>query len=261
MLANPRGEAEAQKLMRTLSAIFSSFESDILPSGGRLLPDGNPVKILKSKGARQSLKRRTRHLSLEERITLRDDLANTSHPQWTAYPTAQQARFVMFLLLTGLRLNEAKRLRWGNVDFKLGIFTIEQTKNSKEHTLPLTNTVTNILKAQASDSEWVFPSPVNSSEPESMSKVFKHVSKLTGIDFTPHDLRRTTATMLAESGFDTDSIGALLNHSKKNQTSEYIQTTVAITQPLLEDVEHSLFNFDVPPKDIVVIDVDDAEEI
>lgn len=246
--ANPRGESEAQKTMRTLTAIFSSFEHDRLPDGSLLLPNGNPIKILKSKGVRASVKPRTRYLGLQERITLRDELANTSHPEWKGFPTPQQAGFVMFLLLTGLRLNEARTLKWADVDFELGTFTIEFTKNGRQHTLPITNSLSRILKTQNNETQWVFPSKIDASKAESMSKVFSHVEKLTGIDFTPHDLRRTTATMLAESGFSTDSIGALLNHSKRNQTAEYIQTTLDITRPLLEGAEYSLFNFDMPPE-------------
>jgi len=53
-----------------------------------------------------------------------------------------------------------------------------------------------------------------------MSKVIQHVTKLTGIEFTFHDLRRTTATILSEHGYQLDDIARLLNHSKRSQTDE-----------------------------------------
>ena len=57
-------------------------------------------------------------------------------------------------------------------------------------------------------------------KPESMSKVIQHVTKLTGIELTFHDLRRTTATILSEHGYQLDDIARLLNHSKRSQTDE-----------------------------------------
>ncbi|MBX9569251.1 MAG: tyrosine-type recombinase/integrase, partial [Candidatus Obscuribacterales bacterium] len=49
--------------------------------------------------------------------------------------------FLIVLLLTGLRVGEAKRLTWSQVDFENGILIIprEQTKSDREHRLPLSD--------------------------------------------------------------------------------------------------------------------------
>ena len=70
---NPTGEADAQKAMRYLSAIFSHFESDY--AGNQLvLPQGNVVKVLARKRIRPPIKRRERTLNLSERLALIDVL-------------------------------------------------------------------------------------------------------------------------------------------------------------------------------------------
>jgi hypothetical protein len=71
--ANPRGLADAQKAMRYLSAIMNSFANDTY-QGQPLLPDGNPVMVLKDKKARKQLKGRTRFLQRSERRDLFDEL-------------------------------------------------------------------------------------------------------------------------------------------------------------------------------------------
>ena len=49
--------------------------------------------------------------------------------------------YLIFLLLTGLRKNEAATLRWTDVDLEARTITIraECTKNKQEHCLPLTD--------------------------------------------------------------------------------------------------------------------------
>jgi hypothetical protein len=70
---NPTGEADAQKAMRYLSAIFGHFESDY--AGDQLvLPHGNVVKVLTKKRIRPPIKRRERTLNLTERLALIDVL-------------------------------------------------------------------------------------------------------------------------------------------------------------------------------------------
>ena len=64
--ANPRGLADAQKAMRYLSAIMNSYANDS-HMGTPVLPDGNPVMVLKDKRARKQLKPRTQFLQREER--------------------------------------------------------------------------------------------------------------------------------------------------------------------------------------------------
>ena len=47
----------------------------------------------------------------------------------------------MFLLLTGMRVGESKRLQWNHIDFESRILTVprELTKSDREHLLPLSD--------------------------------------------------------------------------------------------------------------------------
>ena len=55
--------------------------------------------------------------------------------------------FLVFLLLTGLRRNEAATLKWADVDLKAKMFTVSiETKNREPHTLPLSDYLHDMLK-------------------------------------------------------------------------------------------------------------------
>ena len=241
--ANPPGEAEAQKAIRTLTAIFNSFKDDRLPSGERLLPLGNPCEVLTRKGVRKSIKRRETYLNADQREILRDKLSEAWFEDWNGQPTKQQCIYILLLLLTGARKNELRLLKWSEVNFDEGVITFLDPKNKKKHYLPITRKIESLLKQLRGGSSYVFYSMYDPNKPESMSKVIQHVTKLTGIEFTFHDLRRTTATILSEHGYQLDDIARLLNHSKRSQTDEYVQTTLLAIRPLIEKVGEELFTF------------------
>ena len=202
--------------MRSLSAVLSYFANDMLPdNSGRLLPYGNPVEGLKDKRIRRKLESRKRALSFEERIELLDFLTHPSN--WKSI-SEDHCHWIIILLCTGLRHDEPLNLTWGDVDFFNKTFTITQTKNGKPLTLPMTKRINDILLSRKmnsnNSSSYVFPQKTNPNKPATMNRVCQRISRLCNIDFTAHDLRRTTATALNELGYSIEDIGRILNHRR-----------------------------------------------
>ena len=78
--ANPPGEAEASKAIRTLRSILSHFATDYVEDGSELLlPKGNPVEHMKAKRVRKPMQSRTSYLKFESRIKLLDWIIDCSH--------------------------------------------------------------------------------------------------------------------------------------------------------------------------------------
>jgi len=261
---NPAGRAEADKTMRYLSAVYGHFVDDPLPdNSGLILPYGNPVTALKTKKIKQEVKGRTTHLDLHERLALRDFLIDPSHyrnddgsPRQgnrKSKVKAAQADWLLLLMLTGLRFNEPLQLKWSSVDFNERTFTITENKSKRPLTLPMSPMIHAIFerrqKATASISEYVFPQATNPNKPATMAKVVERVRELSGVEFIVHDLRRTQATQLTTLGYQLSDIGRILNHSRLNQTDEYIQTDIERIREAFERVEHMLFEIDIPPAD------------
>ena len=94
----------------------------------------------------------------------------------------------------------------------------------------------------------MFPSPQDSSKHASMSRAVQRVVDESGIAFTPHDLRRTVATIASELGYDLAKISAVLNHAKSGVTAGYVQSTVGSLKRTLEDIEGMVLrSFEIPP--------------
>ncbi|CAN6132732.1 XerC Integrase [Methylophilaceae bacterium] len=247
---NETGVGEAQRSFRYLSAIFNSYLQDDA-GDEKLLPKGNPCDIIKAKKLRRALKPKERFLDDTQRKVLYEKLTSVSHPEYKGRITRDSADLMWLLIHTGLRLDEAKSMLWSSVDFSKEIFTAFDTKNHKNHVLPMTNATKSMFErrfASNSSSKYVFPSPVNKGSPLTASRFFIRASKEIGFDFSAHDFRRTVATVASELGYDLDSIGSVLNHAKKGVTSTYVQHTHKRLKEILVDIQNALFDepYDLP---------------
>lgn len=236
---NKDGKGEAQRAFRYLRAIFNMVRADEI--NGKPLLNRNPVDILKAKRLTRSLIPRDRYLRTNERLILFDELRIVEHPEYNGPLSPDDADFVYLLSTTGLRVDEARTLRWVDVNFAEGLFVAHNTKNRMKHTLPMTMGVGGLLRRRyeriGSVSPWVFPSKSDPTKCSSMSRTFERLRAATGLVFTAHDLRRTVATVASEMGYDLERIGAVLNHSKSGITSRYIQTTIESLRETLQTVE------------------------
>ena len=258
--ANPPGEAEASKAIRTLRSILSHFETDYVDDGSELLlPKGNPVEHLKAKRIRKPLRGRTSYLKFESRMKLLEWIIDCSRQMEYAQATQLSINgqiikqdyldWITLILCTGLRRNEPLAIKWVDVDFDEMEFTVRETKNGIPLTLPMTSRTLRIFKERSeimNISPWVFPQSRNPLKPATMSKAIEKVSAFSGVRFTAHVLRRTVSTVLGDIGFSTDQIGRVLNHASKSITDEYVQRTRSMKRKALEQLEHCLFDFDDP---------------
>lgn len=204
-----RREGAADNCFRTLRAVLNyAFEDE---EGGALY--ANPVTVLSSR-------KRKAWYKVDRRRTL---IKNSDLPAWSkaveslGNPITRD--FLLFLIYTGLRRNEAAGLRWDQVDFQEGCFTIPDTKNGEPHTLPLSDYLINLLmkrKAEAwSDNPYVFPSNGKAGYLQEPKRAIDAVTVATGITFTCHDLRRTFATIAESLDLSGYTVKALLNHKQQ----------------------------------------------
>jgi integrase len=128
-------------------------------------------------------------------------------------------------LLTAQRSGEVRKMRWGDIDLVTGWWTIPEqfSKNRRSHRVPLSEMAIQILEEIATakiDNDWVFPSPTAAGAVRSNTKANKRIRKQSGIEFQPHDLRRTAATKMAgELGVDRLTLSKILNHVETGVTA------------------------------------------
>ena len=114
-------------------------------------------------------------------------------------------------------------MRWEDTSEEL--ITIKDTKNHREHLIPITEKIQKILSTiPKGSSPYLFPSPVNKLRHiKDVRATLKKLGKATGVSFRCHDLRRTFATRASEVGIDYLMIKRMLNHKCSDITSQYIQ--------------------------------------
>jgi integrase len=121
------------------------------------------------------------------------------------------------LMLSGQRREEIGGLRWSEVlEDRIALPGV-RTKNGHAHSVPLTAAMRRVLAARVRDGEFVFGA--RDVQPFSGWGSSKAVldRRISATDvklehWTQHDLRRTMATWLAESGIAPHIIEAILNH-------------------------------------------------
>lgn len=157
--------------------------------------------------------------------------------------TTQIAIWIM--LSTCCRVGEISKARWDDVDFSENkwIIPAENTKNAKDHVIFLSSFSKQQfqkLKSLTNSSNWCLPAR-NSQHHIHLQSIAKQVkdrirdkplvnrAKATNIlllssgTWTPHDLRRTGATMMGELGILGDIIERCLNHVEQNKLKRIYQ--------------------------------------
>jgi len=188
-------------------------------------------------------KERERVLSPVEIVELRDRL-----------PTARLQRgtelAVWILLGTCARVGELSQASWEDVDLGKRQWRIPpgNSKNAKEHRVHLSEFVVPKL-AELRDitggGEWLYPATGNTNhiDMKSLTKQLHDRQRLeplrnrtkavgslllSGGEWTPHDLRRTGATLMSTLGVSDDIVDRCLNHVEPNKLRRvYIRSSKA----------------------------------
>lgn len=194
--------------------------------------DADPTATLRKADFGGTPQARRRRLSDQE-VT---ELAS----QMRAARLARHVRHAIWLMLaTGVRIGEIAHARWSDIDLAARTWTIppEYSHSGRAHVVPLSDFALRHLtppgEARRSDT-WVFPGRY-ASEPLSPKALGKQIRDrqrgshirgrasgtttllLAGGAWTPLDLRRTAAALLAELGVRPDVIGACLDHSVRGE--------------------------------------------
>ena len=147
-------------------------------------------------------------------------------------------RSLKLILATGQRPGEVAEMHRREINARWWTIPAERSKNGKSHRVYLTDTALEII---GEGKEFIFPSPrakldqaigagalhcalrrnIKGQEyrRKGTKKTYKpkpeDPNRLGLADFTPHDLRRTVATRMAELGIMEEIIDRVLNHSRR----------------------------------------------
>lgn len=152
---------------------------------------------------------------------------------------------IWIMLSTCCRVGELSKARWEHIDFaaKTWLIPDEHSKNGKPHTIYLSDFALRqferLLEHRESDT-WIFLDRTKTNHvcEKSISKQIndrqtdrvrsnksqhKDALRLSGGKWTPHDLRRTGATLMGNLGVLPDVIEKCLNHTEQNKMKRVYQ--------------------------------------
>lgn len=159
--------------------------------------------------------------------------------------------YLLFLLFTGLRRNEAARIKWKLVNFPEKVYRIIDTKNKIDAVFPMSDYLFTLFKRRKKDAinDYVFPGEGKGGYLVDPSTAIESITEQTGIIFTCHDLRRTFVTIAESLDISHYTLKALLNHkySSEDVTGGYIiinperlrEPVQQITNAIIKNIERS----------------------
>jgi integrase len=169
---------------------------------------------------------RSRVLSDDE-IKLLWDALDLDNKKIDVYHLTKLA--LKMILLTGQRPGEVCGMAWAELDGTLWNIPAERMKNKEPHRVPLCGMALKVIESArpySANSEFVFQSSFKKGFPESvraLSKAIVRHFKEIGVTerFTPHDLRRTMRTRLAELGEPDHIAERVLGHKLQGVMAVY----------------------------------------
>jgi len=221
-IVNGKGQAiNAIKLLRSLFRFGVALHPEVL--------NRNPVDGVREVRERDWAKRKRRTTFIKP-----EDM-----PVWfkavDAYDNPKGRDYLLLLLYTGLRRNEAARLKWSDLDFENKTFSFVAEKKRGERpeddrvSMPMSEQLYDVLlkrHAVGYENEYVFPGKFPAPCLSNPDNYKRDIIAATGITFCFHDLRRTFITIAESLDIPHYSLKALLNHSMGNDvTGGYIQIT------------------------------------
>jgi integrase len=198
---------------------------------GQDLVEHNPCQALQRPGVERR----------RDRVLSEDELRRV----WQVFDAEGPEISALFKLrlLTAQRGGEVATMRSEDLDLKAGWWTIpaEFSKNKMPHRVPLSAPAVRILEELRKDrdkskneekrkSPWVLPHRRRFDEPiGEMQKAAQRIRANTAldedpdtvVDFTPHDLRRTAASMMTGMKIPRLVVGRILNHAEPGVTAVY----------------------------------------
>jgi len=223
-----KSTSQANKTMRNFRAVMNYAIMKYEDSNGDSIFRHNPViRITQLRAWHRAVRKNTliKHYDLAPWYQAVMNLSNDS-----IAPNREVVKdFLLLVLFTGLRRNEAAKLTWNRVDLKDRTIVIKDTKNHTDHTLPLTDFLFDLLtkrKAEAK-TKYVFPNETNTGYMTDPKKQIANVIKESGVNFSTHDLRRTFITIAESLDISAYALKRLLNHKMTNDvTAGYIISDV-----------------------------------
>jgi integrase len=242
--------SQANVSMRYLRAVFNFIAHDVRDAGQRPIRVDNPVNVLRHQW--QTLERRSRVMSAEQMRRWLPAVQSLGAPEAASLPDGGRLQplrdgevyrdLFLFMALTGCRTSEALRLKRSSIDWAAGTLRILKTKNCRDHTLPLTNTLREIVSRRAGSSSngRVFSSLRAGKSLGNFRRALARVRTVSGVnDFCPQGFAAWAATAMEQAGVGVYTMKGVLNHLSGRRVVIGTRSGEGVENPVVEGEIHA----------------------
>jgi len=197
-----KSPVEANRTMELIRRLFAvALDWGTLPDGFE-----NPAQKIKKFPERP-----------RERVLTEDELRRLG-AALAQEPDVYARGAILLTLLCGTRIGETLAAEWREIDLEQRLWKIPSThaKNKKAHTLPLSQAAIDLLTSipHSLNDDRVFPI-------KSVRPAWERLRQAAGIpDVRIHDLRRSAASMMVDSGISLHVVSELLSHKNLAVTAD-----------------------------------------
>jgi integrase len=152
---------------------------------------------------------------------------------------------VVLALSTGARKMEIMGLTWKDVDLKMRVIRLMETKNKEPRAVPLQNHAYDLVKEMSKvrrlDTDLLFPGD-NPKSPAELRKPWEEALAQANVTkFRFHDLRHSAASYLAMNGATLAEIAEVLGHKTLQMVKRYAHLSEQHTSKVVARMNEKIF--------------------
>jgi integrase len=151
-------------------------------------------------------------------------------------PGSLTHRWVLLMLLAGLRSDEARKVRWCDISDNTLLVSLQsgaKVKRRKERLVPVMPVLAEALDAMRPTSAADKSKPIAGLGPDNLRRAWRDYLAYRDIDpagRTPHSCRHTYAGLMTATGVPSLLLAAYLGHSSAQTTMGYVQMAARYAQ-------------------------------
>jgi integrase len=221
-----RSPAQANQAFRIFRALWNYAIAEYRYPDDKPVFGENPVNVLSEQGIWNHIKPRDSKIP----VTKVGVAWNTLQELKNSPALTQAGRTLIdataFIFLTGCRLDEAAALTWDRVNLSEKWWHLDDPKNHREVTFPLSDIACEIIASQSMKSNFVFSSKGKLGRITEVRTPMRKISEAIGIKVTAHDLRRTFKAIAIENRIELWKTNLLTNHRESGVAiKHYVETS------------------------------------
>lgn len=224
------GRLERQWTADTFMVYYKGLKSFLKWSTNRSYIDVNPILVIEKPKMEKKLPKR---ITKNEALLVLEYAFN----QPSAYQFQRFRDRAVFgvMIYAGLRSKEVLQLKVHDVDLENGLIHVINGKGGKDRVVPVCTALKSILEDYWRDrtrlkKETIYYfSRLRGEGPftkNGLKKIVERIRTKSGVNFSPHKLRHTFATMMLEGGCDVFTLSKMLGHSDIKTTTIYLSASV-----------------------------------